>query len=159
MLEYNILYTIYFTIFYIFYICTIAYKMSHVPSCLDVMLYVAELNTKDVIHSIAHNFILQSQAGSVLRQKLPAGAEQNLGWEGRVEQAVSASSLTSVSPVDLFCSTSTTTRGKLSTALHTGNPGVEKSKKIISLNIAILVRVKTDLVRARLSMEGSIIKN
>ena len=57
------------------------------------MLYVAELNTKNVIHSIAHNFILQSQAGSVLRQKLPAGAEQNLGWEGRVEQAVSASSL------------------------------------------------------------------
>ena len=45
------------------------------------------------------------------------------------------------------------------TTLHTGNPGVEKSKKIISLNIAILVRVKTDLVRARLSMEGSIIKN
>ena len=45
------------------------------------------------------------------------------------------------------------------TALHTGNPGVEKSKKIISLNIAILVREKTDLVRARLSMEGSIIEN
>ena len=82
------------------------------------MLYVAELNTKNVIHSIAHNFILQSQAGSVLRQKLPAGAEQNLGWEGRVEQAVSASSLSqSVPPVDLFCLTSTTTRGKLSTAL------------------------------------------
>ena len=34
-----------------------------------------------------------------------------------------------------------------------------KSKKCISLNIAILVGVKTDLVGARLSMEGSIIKN
>ena len=43
--------------------------------------------------------------------------------------------------------------------VHTGNPGIRKSKKFISLNIAILVGVKTDLVGARLSMEGSIIKN
>ena len=44
------------------------------------------------------------------------------------------------------------------TTVHTGNPGVEKSKKFISLNIAIVVGVKTDLVGARLSMVVSIIK-
>ena len=43
--------------------------------------------------------------------------------------------------------------------MHTGNPGIEKSKKFISLNIAIIVGVKTDLVGAWLNMEGSIIKN
>ena len=43
--------------------------------------------------------------------------------------------------------------------VHTGNPGVEKSTKFISLNIAIIVGVKTDMVGARLSMEGSIIKS
>ena len=43
--------------------------------------------------------------------------------------------------------------------LHTGNPGIRKSKKFISLNIAFLVGVKTDLVGAWVSMEGSIIKN
>ena len=42
---------------------------------------------------------------------------------------------------------------------HTGNPGIEKSKKFISLNIANIVGVKTDMVGAWLSMEGSIIKN
>ena len=46
-----------------------------------------------------------------------------------------------------------------SSPVHTGNPGIEKSKKFISLNIAIIVGVKTDLVGARLSMEGSIIKS
>ena len=43
--------------------------------------------------------------------------------------------------------------------LHTGNPGIEKSKKFISLNIANIVGVKTDMVGAWLSMEGSIIKS
>ena len=36
----------------------------------------------------------------------------------------------------LHCCTSTET---VHTTLHTGNPGIRKSKKIISLNIAILV--------------------
>ena len=53
----------------------------------------------------------------------------------------------------------TVTVGHCSSAVHTGNPGREKSKKIISLNIAILMSEMTDLVWTRLSMEGSIIKN